>query len=131
RIAIDCDLLAVSGGWNPTLHLFAQAQGRLRFDEQIAAFVPEADGVAVECVGAVRGSFALARCLAEGAAAGARAAALCGFGNGEAPSMPLVVVEDDAAAGPLSLAPLAKGGRRAFVDLHNDVTAADIALAVR
>src|SRR5439155_1214659 len=103
RIAIDCDLLAVSGGWNPTLHLFAQAQGRLRFDEGLAAFVPEADGAAVECVGAARGSFSLARCLSEGAAAGARAAALCGFGpvgsGGEAPLLPLVVVEEEAAAG--------------------------------
>src|SRR5712692_5543233 len=26
---IDCDLLCVSGGFNPTLHLFSQAQGRL------------------------------------------------------------------------------------------------------
>jgi len=129
--AIDCDLLAVSGGWNPTLHLFAQAQGRSRFDEQIAAFVPETDGEAVGCVGAARGSFTLARCLSEGAAAGARAAALCGFGNGDPPPMPLVVAEEEAAAAPLSLAPPAKGGRRAFVDLHNDVTAADIALAVR
>jgi sarcosine oxidase subunit alpha len=129
--AIDCDLLAVSGGWNPTLHLFAQAQGHLRFDEQIAAFVPEADGAAVECVGAAGGSFALARCLSEGVAAGARAAALCGFGNGEAPPLPLVAVQDEAAAAPLSLTPSMKGGRRAFVDLHNDVTAADIALAVR
>jgi sarcosine oxidase subunit alpha len=128
--AIDCDLLAVSGGWNPTLHLFAQAQGRLRFDEQIAAVGPEADGAAVECVGAARGSFALARCLFEGAAAGARAAALCGFGNGEAPPLPLVAVEEEAPPAPLSLAPFGKADR-AFVDLHNDVTAADIALAVR
>jgi sarcosine oxidase subunit alpha len=128
--AIDCDLLAVSGGWNPTPHLFAQAQGRLRFDEQIAAVGPEADGAAVECVGAARGSFALARCLSEGAAAGARAAALCGFGNGEAPPLPLVAVEEEAPPAPLSLAPFGKADR-AFVDLHNDVTAADIALAVR
>jgi sarcosine oxidase subunit alpha len=129
--AIDCDLLAVSGGWNPTLHLFAQAQGRLRFDEQIAAFVPEDGTGAVECVGAARGSLAFARCLSEGAAAGARAAALCGFGAGETPPLPLVAAEEEAAAAPLSLTPLMKGGRRAFVDLHNDVTAADLALAVR
>ncbi len=82
--AIDCDLLAVSGGWNPALALFAQAQGRLRFDERLAAFVPGAIDAAVECVGAARGSFALRACLAEGAAAGARAAALCGFADGDA-----------------------------------------------
>ena len=39
-IAIPCDLLAVSGGWNPILHLYAQAQGRLHYDEALTAFVP-------------------------------------------------------------------------------------------
>lgn len=29
---IDCDLLCVSGGWNPTVHLFSQSQGRLRYE---------------------------------------------------------------------------------------------------
>jgi len=129
-IAIDCDLLAVSGGWNPVLHLFAQAQGRLRFDENLAAFVPAGEAPGVECVGAARGSFALSRSLAEGAAAGARAAALCGFGSGETRSPPSVS-DEESTSGRLSLPPLSRDGRRAFVDLHNDVTAADIALAAR
>ena len=131
RIAIDCDLLAVSGGWNPALHLFAQAQGRLRFDESLAAFVPDGEAAGMECVGAARGSFALARCLAEGGTAGARAAALRGFGSGEESSPLVTPEEEEAAPGPLSLLPLSHGGKRAFVDLHNDVTAADIALAAR
>ena len=134
--AIDCDLLAVSGGWNPTLHLYAQAQGRLSFDARIAAFVPAGSEAAVECVGAARGSFALGQCLAEGAAAGARAATLCGFAAaGEPVAPPAVEDPGEAAPGPLlptaSLALHGRGARRAFVDLHNDVTAADIALAVR
>src|SRR5262249_31409442 len=48
--AIDCDLLVVSSGWNPNLQLFAQAQGRLRFDEELAAFVPDGIDAAVEAV---------------------------------------------------------------------------------
>ena len=131
RMAIDCDLLAISGGWNPTLHLFAQAQGRLRFDERLAAFVPEAIDAAIECVGAARGSFALRACLAEGAAAGGRAAALCGFGGGEMPALPEVEDGAEGRPAPLSAVPLQRGAGRAFVDLHNDVTAADIALAAR
>lgn len=129
--SIDCDLLAVSGGWNPTLHLFAQAQGRLRFDERLAAFVPNESDAPVVCAGAASGSFALGRCLAEGAAAGARAAALCGFGSGEPPPMPEVQDVEETAATPLLPALSQRGMRRAFVDLHNDVTAADIALAAR
>jgi sarcosine oxidase, subunit alpha len=136
RMAIDCDLLAVSGGWNPTLALFAQAQGRTRFDERLAAFVPDGIDAAMECVGAARGSFALRACLTEGAAAGARAAQLCGFAvmgsMGEEPSaLPEVDDSAESAPAPLSAMPAQAGARRAFVDLHNDVTAADIALAAR
>ena len=35
-----CDLLAVSGGWSPVVHLHSQRQGKLRWDEELAAFVP-------------------------------------------------------------------------------------------
>src|SRR6185437_3186430 len=53
--AIRCDLLAVSGGWNPTLSLYAQAQGRLRFDARRAAFVAGGIEAAVEPAGAAAG----------------------------------------------------------------------------
>ena len=38
--AMACDLLLVSGGWNPAVHLFSQSRGRLRYDEQLGAFLP-------------------------------------------------------------------------------------------
>ncbi|MDX1434904.1 MAG: 2Fe-2S iron-sulfur cluster-binding protein, partial [Gammaproteobacteria bacterium] len=38
--SIDCDLVCVSGGWNPTVHLFSQSQGTLRYDEALTSFVP-------------------------------------------------------------------------------------------
>src|SRR5205823_3377344 len=41
RRRLDCDLLAVSGGWNPTVHLFAQSGGKSRFDADLAGFVPD------------------------------------------------------------------------------------------
>src|SRR5207302_9485387 len=52
RRKIECDLLCVSGGFNPTLHLFSQAQGRLHYDEGLACFVPQAALPDVEVVGA-------------------------------------------------------------------------------
>ncbi len=55
RREVECDLLCVSGGFNPTLHLFSQAQGRLRFDEGLATFVPEAPLATVDVVGAAGG----------------------------------------------------------------------------
>ncbi|HEX3537549.1 MAG TPA: 2Fe-2S iron-sulfur cluster-binding protein [Stellaceae bacterium] len=89
RRPIDCDLLAVSGGWNPAIHLFAQAQGPLRYDHGIAAFVPAAAGDGIECAGSANGAFSLAECLVEGAATGASAAISCGFAAGtwEPPSV--------------------------------------------
>jgi len=52
---IGCDLLCVSGGFNPTLHLFSQAQGRLRYDQGLACFVPDASLPNVDVVGAAAG----------------------------------------------------------------------------
>jgi sarcosine oxidase subunit alpha len=129
-VAISCDLLAVSGGWNPTLGLYAQAQGRLRFLPQLATFIPAGIGGAVEPVGAAAGTFALGPGLAEGAAAGVRAAMLSGFG-GEPVALPEIEDPDETVPGPLTWALSRREARQAFVDLHNDVTAADIALAAR
>jgi sarcosine oxidase subunit alpha len=127
---IECDLLAVSGGWNPAVHLFAQAPGSLRYDERLVAFVPDAADAAIEPVGAARGSFDLAACLTEGATAGARAAEACGFSGGSI-ALPETAVAAEAPSEAVWLIPGNDRGRKSFVDLHNDVTAADIALAAR
>jgi sarcosine oxidase subunit alpha len=129
RTRIACDLLAVSGGWNPAVHLFAHAGGRLRYDEARAAFVPEAAEPAIELVGAALGTFNLAACLAEGAAAGIRAAAACGFAA-NSPQLPEIPARGEAVPAGIWLPP-GERGRSSFVDLHNDVTVADIALAAR
>ncbi len=129
---IDCDLLCVSGGWNPAVHLHAQARGRPRFDPDIAAFVPGPTVQDERSVGAACGSFALADCLAEGAAVGAMAASAAGFAASA--DLGLVVASDPGMmhAVPSWSVPHAPGDRRKrFVDLQNDVTDADIALAVR
>ncbi len=55
RREVECDLLCVSGGFNPTLHLFSQAQGRLRYDEGLACFVPDVAPANVEVIGAAAG----------------------------------------------------------------------------
>lgn len=36
-----CDALAVSGGWNPTLHLYSQAAGKLGYDSRLAGLTPQ------------------------------------------------------------------------------------------
>ena len=131
---IPCDLLAVSGGWSPAVHLHAQSGGRARYDDNKAGFVPGVPVQAERSVGACNGSFALGDCLAEGVAAGAEAAGLAGVGDTAVPRAPAT---RDVAEAPLmpvwvvpSAAPISRGPKQ-FVDLQNDVTAADITLAAR
>ncbi|MEV4597929.1 2Fe-2S iron-sulfur cluster-binding protein [Amycolatopsis sp. NPDC049253] len=50
-----CDLLLVSGGWNPAVHLFSQARGTLRYAPELGAYVPDGDLQAVRVVGSAAG----------------------------------------------------------------------------
>ena len=77
--AIECDLVCVSGGWNPTVHLHSQSGGRLTYRDDIASFVPGQAKQAAVSVGACDGQFGLAESLADGAKAGATAARELGF----------------------------------------------------
>ncbi|WP_063731610.1 sarcosine oxidase subunit alpha family protein [Streptomyces sp. RTd22] len=126
--SFDCDLLAVSGGWSPVVHLHSQRQGRLRWDEDLAAFVPDGAVRDQQVVGAARGTYGLDGCLAEGARAGARAATDAGFPVPVPPSD-----EARSAGGPvraLWLVPATEGEPGSwdthFVDLQRDVSAADV-----
>ena len=111
------DALLLSGGWTPTVHLYAQARGKLRYDEALAALVPNTavDGVMV--AGAANGAFTLDEALRQGHAAGG--------GKGAAPNA-LAGQYRIAAAWPKPDAP----GRR-WIDFQSDVTLKDVTLAGR
>ena len=128
---IQCDLVCVSGGWTPSVHLFSQSRGKLRYDDDLTAFVPNVSFQRERSAGACEGSFELGSCLAEGFAAGFEAATSTGFDT----TMPIVpTCSDDTAVRPLAIwaipLPDFLHGKR-FVDLQNDVTAEDIGLAHR
>jgi len=125
----DCDLVCVSGGWNPAVHLFSQARGTLRYDDALAAFVPQSSPRPVRAAGAANGCFALAPVLAEGHAAGCAAA-----GVDSARSTLLPPQAEGETAGPLRAlwsVPAQTRAAKRFVDLQDDVTAEDVALAAR
>src|SRR5262249_17627283 len=69
---IYCDLVLSSAGWQPTVHLFSQARGKLKWNQEILAFVPDKllPGQNNHSVGGARGAFSLADCLVDGHAAG-------------------------------------------------------------
>jgi methylglutamate dehydrogenase subunit C len=124
---IECDALAVSGGWNPAVHLTCHLGGRPEWTEEIAAFTPGTMPGGMHVAGAANGALTLAQCLTGGMAAGAMAAVECGYPMA---SIALPRADDE----PATIAPLwhVKESRvKAFVDFQNDVTVNDIALADR
>src|SRR5262249_28560847 len=70
RKRIACDLLCVSGGWSPTVHLHSQSGGSVDFDAKGGMFVPGRAVQSCVSVGAARGTLSLIEAMNEGAAAG-------------------------------------------------------------
>jgi len=127
---IDCDLVCVSAGWNPAVHLFSQSGGTLRYDEALQCFLPAASRQAERSAGACAGAQSLEDCIAQGEHAGTGAAASAGFGS--TPSAPPVSARTIALPPVREIpAPAGFGRKSKFVDILNDVTAADLALSAR
>ncbi len=128
REKLDCDLLIMSGGWTPSVHLFSQSRGKLRFDDALGAYVPDISVQRERSAGACRGTWDLAHCLEEGYAAGesavrAPASSRAFWVTGTAPP----------GGGFIGALPHNHSPQfvKAFVDFQNDVTAKDLKLAVR
>ena len=129
---LPCDVLCLSGGWNPAVHLFSQSCGKLGFDMTRACFVPSRAVQPVQAAGACNGTFELSFSLAEGREAGKVAAARAGFRNRVGEQSPVVNTVESVAISPCWLVPSkSTANNKHFVDLQNDVTADDIALAVK
>ncbi len=113
---IAADAVVSSGGWQPTLHLFSQAGGRLRWDGDRACFA---------AAGAVPGFFLAsddpqAAAMHAAASLGRTAPAVVAATRRAPPGMPQE---------PYWRVPIAAA--RQWIDLQNDVTVADIRLAAR
>jgi len=124
-VRIGCDALAVSGGWNPAVHLTCHLGGKPVWNDDIAAFVPGTLPPGMHVAGAASGALTLSRCLTGGIAAGAMAVAECGFDF--APITQPRADDEPAALTPLWHVRESRG--KAFVDFQNDVTTKDIVLA--
>ncbi|MEV4311447.1 2Fe-2S iron-sulfur cluster-binding protein [Actinocrispum sp. NPDC049592] len=122
---IECDLLAVSGGWQPSVHLFSQSRGTLRWTGE--RFVPHAPGQANRVVGAANGTFDINAAITEATAAGIELAAAVGYPV-SVPPPSRVDTRMAAKAKPVWLVP--GDPQLQFVDLARDATVADIQRAV-
>ena len=132
-VELACDLVAVSGGWSPVVHLHSQRQGTLRWDTDLAAFVPAGPVDGQQIIGAARGSFSTGDCTAEGSAAGSVAAFNAGFAT-EQGAHALAIPFTAPAAGGVSREVwlVCEDGadsaelREHFVDFQRDQSVADI-----
>ncbi|RKF14129.1 sarcosine oxidase subunit alpha family protein [Roseovarius spongiae] len=125
---IPCDALAVSGGWNPTVHLTCHQRGKPEWNEAIDAFVPGAHLPAGMVVaGAANGQLTLAAALDEGRKAANAQLKDLGFTPSRKPGPK---AEDEPREGaPVWYVPESR--KRAWLDLQNDVTVKDIKQAHR
>jgi sarcosine oxidase, subunit alpha len=130
-----CDFIAMSGGFNPVLHLWCHNGGKIRFDDGLASYRPDVHPDAMVAVGAANGTMNVTETLLEAAAAGEMAAKAVN------PKVKIIKSKlpqvEEPQRGPLE--PLwfvpATGkyneGNKHFIDFQNDVTVADLELAQR
>lgn len=125
--AVETDCLAVSGGWNPTVHLTCHMNGRPQWNEAIASFIPVPGMIpGLQVAGSAGGSFSTKGCLKSGAFRAKEVLQEIGI---KAKSLKVPEAEDSSyAISPLWTVP---GKGRAWLDFQNDVTVKDIELAAR
>ena len=129
---IAADLVAMSGGETPSVHLHMQAGGTLAWDEGCGAFTPDTTRQSQRSAGAGAGVFGLAAALAHGWSAGAAAAADLGLASPQAAApRGRADIEAPSARGAVPGLPDGADPKTAFIDFQNDVTAADVDLAWR
>jgi sarcosine oxidase subunit alpha len=130
---LQCDLLAVSGGFSPVIHLQCQAGSKAAWSESLCAFVALRPAQSERSAGGCNGTRTLDEAAREGLVAGISALRALGIdvGASTAPQLAKIDAGDMRA---LWLVPHPRGVSRApkqFVDLQNDVSASDIHLAIR
>jgi sarcosine oxidase subunit alpha len=133
---IACDFIAVSGGFNPAVHLWCHNGGKVKFDEALQSFRPERHFDKMQAAGAANGAMDALSCITQGYAAGEAALKLLRAKSPASKHRALPLVEQKAQA-PLEalwFSPAtgsSNEGTKHFIDFQNDVTAADLELAQR
>ncbi|SJM29280.1 sarcosine oxidase subunit alpha family protein [Mesorhizobium delmotii] len=123
-----CDLVCVSGGWSPTVHLTSHLGVKPQYRNDIGGFVPGAFPADRFGAGSMMGIYSTADVIEDGHRAGTEAASFCGK-SAPVPA-PLKLDLGEAATARFREIP-SLGRGKAFVDFQMDVTTGDIELAHR
>ena len=126
---VGCDLLAVSGGWAPRVHLASHAGARLRFDSELQCYIPDELPAGIHTTGGANGEYRLEEALT------ILEATLEAITNSAGRRMvdfvqPHITREPVPCAEPRWQPPVTNPSRQ-WIDMAHDVTSADAELAVR
>ncbi len=124
---IDTDCLAMSGGWNPTVHLTCHMGARPVWDEALKAFLPAASAIpGLTPAGACAGTYDTASCLTAGIEAAKSALKALEL---KAPDIAPPSASDQT--GTSQTLWYVEGKGRAWLDFANDVTTKDVKLSAQ
>ena len=129
RIDISCDCLGIAGGWTPAVHLFTQSGGKLQFNEENKAFLPNKYPSKQISIGSCNGDFTLNKIIKN------LSVDLKKFLEIKKTDIDNLNIEceEETSRRNIWLLPSDKvfGKTKPFVDYQNDATAKDIKLALR
>ena len=137
---IECDVIAMSGGWSPVVHLWSHCGGKLAWDDQKVMFSPnldhppqDADGQSfVFPVGGASGLSSTLSCFRSAITTAMKVTNNLGLTAEEFPE-PKFREEQENNIKPVWLIPDGAGSKlkaQSFVDFQNDVKVSDIKQAV-
>jgi sarcosine oxidase, subunit alpha len=129
KITLDCDCLAIAGGWTPAVHLFTQSGGKLKFRDEDQVFIPNKYPSDQVSIGSCNGDFELDDIIKNASKI------LKEFLNIKKTDYDDLKIKcpKDKEIRNIWLLPSDKilGKTKPFVDYQNDATAKDIKLALR
>lgn len=125
-ITVACDLIAMSGGWDPVIHLASYLGQKPKWNPELQAFSAAHLPAEIQIIGAAAGHWTSQSAAQSGIATGLRALQALGLNSGSQIAVP--TWQDEPVKGRLYFASPSRGGK-AFVDFQNDVTVDDIRLA--
>lgn len=137
---IECETIAMSGGWSPAVHLWSHCGGKLDWDEKRGIFFPKLDISPIDDkgqkfifpVGGVLGKSSTKECLETSAAATLEISKMLGFRDVSI-DLPNISEPAENSVEPVWLIPAGAGSRlksQSFLDYQNDVKVSDIKQAV-
>ena len=138
---VACDVVAMSGGWSPVVHLWSHCGGKLIWDAEQAMFRPDpdqpplgADGAGFVKVAGLANGHLRSRPILEDAAEQGRAAGRAAGGKVKKAAVPMAEDADELALSPVWLMPQGASyalRSKAWLDFQNDVKVSDVQLAAQ